>query len=600
MTDEGLFTFNAPEYYDLDDPLKENEYVNNADGYFEDQTKGSKSSSIQEKENMLLNDKMDQMSLLKQSKRLHSTLMKPTQSYLAKRERKKITSIERRPPLTKQLTIPRSPRIRVLERRRGDESKQHLSSTSRELEQIRQEKLQLQRLRQQTEQYRAHTAAHDPPGKQPVRLTKKLTIPSAPVFETDKRAKRIPVDDLTDISSPPSKGGFVKAEDLMCRNDDDAATMTKPYRMKLTHAHSPQLATSIRAKLREPVESPVNDKAAAAAASFKRPIPGALTMAHSPMLQTSIRASMIVHREMEKAEDEDDVELKKKFHAKPVNRRIFDHDPLKNRKATGPSSRLVPQSPRLATKSRIRSNPHKMALELQEQDYQRRIQVAKERSEKSRRNCGLTAARTPKLKSLQRHKEYQSQFERQKQQKEAQEREERSFKAQPMRISSPPKFSPPELPLTVPEPFEMPGDQRHRDAQARFEKAVRDEAEKVKQQANVKARAMPDLSRAFVVQRSEKPLTEFQSPSFATDRQALKRQEFAEQERQRREREEKVREETKRLQQEREDEELIEMRKTQLKFHAQPIRGQTEYKIKPSEKELTVPQSPSFAHRKVV
>lgn len=587
MNEEGLFTFNAPEYYDLDDPLKENEYVNNADGYFEDQTNGSKSSSFHDKENKFLPDKMDQMSIEKQSKRVHSTLMKPTQSYLAKRENKKNSERPKsKGRVTKQLTIPQSPRIRVLERRRG-ESKQHLSSTSRELERIQQEKLQLQRLRQQTEQYRVQTS-HLPPRTKAVRLTKKLTIPSAPVFETDKRAKRIPVEEP--IETPPK--GFVKAEDLMCR-DEATTSPVKPYRMKLTHAHSPQLATSIRAKLREPVaeeEIPVK-------VPPKR-IPGGLTMAQSPMLQTSVRASMMVHRETEKPVDEDELELNKKFHAKPVNRRIFEHDPLKERKTMPSASRVVAQSPRLATKSRIRSNPHKMALELQEEEYQRRIEMAKERSLKSRTNCGLTAAKTPKLKSLQRHKEYQSQFERQKQVKEEQEREQRTFKAQPMRISSPPKFSPRELPLTVPEPFELPGDRRHREAQIRFEKAVRDEAERLKQQTQVKARAMPDLSRAFVVQRSEKPLTEFQPPAFATDRQALKRQEFDEQERQRRLDEENLQKEAKRLQQEREEEELMELRKTQLQFHAQPIRGTTEYKIKPSEKELTVPQSPSFTHRK--
>lgn len=314
----------------------------------------------------------------------------------------------------------------------------------------------------------------------------------------------------------------------------------------------------------------------------------------SPMLHTSTR-----NRTVECPVDQDEVELKKKFHAQPVNRKIFENSPTKpNRPKSVPVATVVSHGPVLSTSARARKSPFELEHEQQEQEYQRRADAIAQRRRSSQRHNGLTAAKTPKLKSLQRHQQYQEKFENQRIQEEEQERRQRHFRAQPMRALNPPRFPRrEETPLTEPQPFNLPGEQRHRRAQERFSQKILDEKERTKKESQVKARPMPDLSKAFVVSKSDKPLTEVTDKVLASDIQALKRYEYDAQDRERRDQAMAARAEAQRKEAEHDALELKRLRSTQLQFHAQPIRGKNEYQVKPSEKDLTVPQSPSFLHR---
>ena len=317
---------------------------------------------------------------------------------------------------------------------------------------------------------------------------------------------------------------------------------------------------------------------------------GGLTMPCSPMLHTSSR-----HRPVERPIDQDEQELKKKFHAKPVNRKIFENMPKAQARSSAPLT--VTNAPCLTTSSRTRKSQFELEHEEKEREYQRRAEAIAQRRRLSQCN-GLTAAKTPKLKSLYRHKQYQEHFEQQQLQEEERQRKQRNFRARPMRVSNPPCFPQrEEIPLTEPLPFNLPGNARHRQAQEKFSQKIHDENERLKKDTQVKARPLPDMSKAFIVSKSDKPLTEVVDKVLASDIQAQKRLNYDARDRERREHEKAAREEAKRVDAERDALELKRLRSTQLQFHAQPVRGKHEYQIKPSEKELTVPQSPSFLHR---
>lgn len=359
----------------------------------------------------------------------------------------------------------------------------------------------------------------------------------------------------------------------------------------MTQPTAPTLATELRAKLRvhdEEPSTPPKPRAKQAPHDYKT-----LTLGKSPCLQTANRPQ----RTVEVRVTEDDLELRKTFHAKPVDRRIF----AEPKKVAKNSILTVPTGPRLSTQERTRYNAYQRNHERQEEDYQKRAELRQAANQKSGKR-GPTQAKTPKMKGLQRHFAYQKQFEKEKQLENEKMRKLRVFKAQPMRgMSSPPRFptaSGPEL--TEPQPFTMATDARHQLALDKLAQLKSVEEQRMKEQSTVKARLMPDLSKSFQVVRSQKHLTEISENvprGSHSELQATKRRLFAEKEKTRRENKMRELQEAETGRKLREELELKAFRQKQLTFHATPVLGKTQYQIQPSEKELTVPHSPSFQHR---
>lgn len=230
-------------------------------------------------------------------------------------------------------------------------------------------------------------------------------------------------------------------------------------------------------------------------------------------MATSTRAALASqHAPKYDEPNEDDIELKKKFHAKPVNRKIFDTKPERVETRFVPT---VAQSPCLATKIRSRTSsknhtPEKTPI----RSY-------------PKNNGGLTIAKTPKLKSLQLHAKYLNEFKRKQEMEQKVEKDMHNFKAKP--ILHPKKvyqIQPSSIPLTEVEPFSMPGDELHRYAMEKTKAIQHETMEKQKKDATITARKMPDMKKAFVPKPSSKPLTQVFSPKLASSAQAKRRLQF--------------------------------------------------------------------------
>lgn len=343
------FNFDAPAYYDLLNPSAENEYVNNADGYFNSKMDNTKVNAAEtttamnctntnQTEALMMESSMTHLTILENkenkqavvtsgppnnqheeendggfdmpqedeevhftmpsvvrpqttkssqrpppaatnrrmrmpkkssaSTRISSTnqrheepqvkkatsrtsLFQPTQSSMAKRDAilkqrqarrsskpsssmssKKPSSVEVKKPLTKPL----SPKMRVSSR--SSDWTTQKSSTTLELQRIKDEMNQLKRIKEEHEHYyRMHE--HSVPSNKTLYSKKPLTIPASPQFETDKRV-HAPLDAVEDHN--PQDQGFVKPEDLFSR--EYAATATTNV---VSSSHrSGQLTISVR------------------------------------------------------------------------------------------------------------------------------------------------------------------------------------------------------------------------------------------------------------------------------------------------------------------------------------------------------------------
>ena len=222
------FDFDAPEYYNLNDPSCESSYVNNADGYFSTPVKeGDKENTIHYEEyaameedrmNKAIRDSIVNSKPMRVARK-SSTLMKPTTSSMAKSKQVHPTAKVTKPK-SKQLTIPMSPKFHQIHHHRGEK----LSATSRELSQVQEQMKLLQKQKQRTERYRRTHQAPVPVVKQ----SKKLTVPESPQLQTAKRLMNL------EPKTDQSPLGYVRAEKLVERGLPSEKSAAKPLRLTVS------------------------------------------------------------------------------------------------------------------------------------------------------------------------------------------------------------------------------------------------------------------------------------------------------------------------------------------------------------------------------
>ncbi|KAF1782367.1 hypothetical protein GQ600_13373 [Phytophthora cactorum] len=410
-------TMAGPEEEDVETVLNKSNLLDDREESFEEvfrhyasssQSSATSSYLLHELDTSTHSSTMEDIFLLTTKSRagVSSKLMQPTQSYLrrlqAEQRMREQSYMEDIPVEEKphRVTRPRSPKLHTKTRPTNPNDVSRMSSTSRELLKIQEERLHLQLEKLKIREFHEKTKVQRPPTNVHQRSTKQLTIPQTPHFAWKRRG-----DSGQDKASPP-----IAAEKLLTRD----FTLPLPPHQKTRPAVTPM----------------------------------------TPQLQTSRRAA--THRRPIEIVDHDAEELAKKFHARPLNRNILEpkSNPRYAPAKSDSKARLTqPMAPRLPASARSVTRPSASARAASVSAEMERHRKEREQRLKARQ-AGQTTQKaipppirrpvipeTPPLKSIQRHREYQeTSKEREKQ---------HQFRANPMRVASTPaKFEGSTKPLT--------------------------------------------------------------------------------------------------------------------------------------------------------
>ncbi|KAG6617014.1 targeting protein for isoform 1 [Phytophthora cinnamomi] len=484
-----------------------------------------------------------------------SKLMQPTQSYLrrlqAEKRMREQTLMEDVPVEEKphRVTRPRSPKLHSKPRSVNKNDPSRMSSTSRELLKIQEERLHLQLEKLKIREFHEKTKVQRPPSNVHQRSTKQLTIPQTPHFQVDNRVRRFHSGSESSVGSDGSAQDKARppiaAEKLLTRDFSlPAPPHARETRHALTTPHSPQLHTATRAAHRPP-PAPLSREQEKPAASYSRPKFGGLTQPMTPQLETGRRAA--THRRPIEVVDHDAEELAKKFHARPVNKSILEpksyprYSPAKSdskARITQPVAPKLSTSARSVTRQSASERAASVAAEMERHRKEREQRLkARQAGQMTRPKSGPASVRrpvvpeTPPLKSIQLHREYQENFRRKIETEEKEREKQCQFRAQPMRVASTPA----------------------------------------------------------------RPLTQTESPMLATKNRAAERAAYEAAEKERREREEAFREQRELQEQQLKEEEIKRMRQTDMIFHARSVPEDKPFQLKRDTRPLTEPISP-IAH----
>ncbi|KAJ8550479.1 hypothetical protein ON010_g10590 [Phytophthora cinnamomi] len=550
-----------------------------------------------------------------------SKLMQPTQSYLrrlqAEQRMREQTLMEDVPVEEKphRVTRPRSPKLHSKPRSVNKNDPSRMSSTSRELLKIQEERLHLQLEKLKIREFHEKTKVMRPPSNVHQRSTKQLTIPQTPHFQVDNRVRRFHSGSESSVGSDGSAQDKARppiaAEKLLTRDFSlPAPPHARETRHALTTPHSPQLHTATRAAHRPP-PAPLSREQEKPAASYSRPKFGGLTQPMTPQLETGRRAA--THRRPIEVVDHDAEELAKKFHARPVNKSILEpksyprYSPAKSdskARITQPVAPKLSTSARSVTRQSASERAASVAAEMERHRKEREQRLkARQAGQMTRPKSGPASVRrpvvpeTPPLKSIQLHREYQENFRRKIETEEKEREKQCQFRAQPMRVASTPaRFEGSTKPLTEVKPFELPGERFHEQARERLEQKRREEAERASASGSFRAKPMPVFeSNSVQVVSSTRPLTQTESPMLATKNRAAERAAYEAAEKERREREEAFREQRELQEQQLKEEEIKRMRQTDMIFHARSVPEDKPFQLKRDTRPLTEPISP-IAH----
>ncbi|KAH7482038.1 Targeting protein for Xklp2-like protein [Phytophthora ramorum] len=537
-----------------------------------------------------------------------SKLMQPTQSYLrrmqAEQRVREQTFMEDVPMQDKpRVTRPRSPKLHTRSRPANPNDPSRMSSTSRELLKIQEERLHLQLEKLKIREFHEKTKVQRPPSNVHQRSTKQLTIPQTPHFEVDSRVRRLH-SERTETGQDKTP---IAAEKLLSR---DFALPLPPHSRETRHPRtipqSPQLHTATRASQRPPPAPLSREKPPAP--SYSRSKSGGLTQPVTPQLETSRRAA--THRRPIEVVDHDAEELAKKFHARPLNKNILEpksyprYSPAKSDSKARLTQHAAPKSTttaRSVTRQSASEPAASVASELERRRKEREQRMkARQTGQTTQQKSGQPSIRrpvipeTPPLKSIQLHREYQENFRRRIEAEEEEKEKQRTFKAKPMRVTSTPaRFEGSTKPLTEMKPFELPGDRYREHASERLEQKRREEEEHLQSAGTFRAKPMPVFEAdSFQVSSSSRPLTHTESPMLATNRRAAERAAFEAAEKERREQEEAFRQQRELLERQLEEEEVKRMRRKDMIFHARPVPESKPFQLKHDVTPLTEPVSP--------
>lgn len=214
-------------------------------------------------------------------------------------------------------------------------------------------------------------------------------------------------------------------------------------------------------------------------------------------------------------ESEDDVELKKQFHARPMPsfanppriKKAPRSDPHPN--GTYPDRSMSP--PKLRTSDRAGKrletaqtfSTHAEQVVRQRELEQKRRQREKHEEEirraQAQRNADVVsvASRTSEtfqLASQVRHEEYQKRMEERLRQQLEEEKKAAAFQARQFRPAPAPEQKREKPPPTTPEPFALMSEKRHSDYEERNRRKVEEAEQEVQQKALFRARPVPQTT----------------------------------------------------------------------------------------------------------
>ncbi|GLD99777.1 hypothetical protein PINS_up008505 [Pythium insidiosum] len=561
-----------------------------------------------------------------------SRLLRPTQSYLRRIEaeqaardrhladqvaaatsREPVSSSSSSSSRSSRLTQPRSPRLRTSRKAHQRHATEiRLSSTSRELQKIKEEKMRVQLETMKIREFHARVRAQRPPANVHQRSTKQLTIPQSPFLAVGHRSSE---RRLAAAQSNNDEGRrphpYIQPEQLLSRDFElpVASSHHSHNPHETTVPHSPQLQTAERAARRTVfMEAPETPPPAP---DYSKMRVNGVTRALTPQFETDRRAQMAAaYRKPIDVVDKDEEELQRKFHARPINKKIFEapskiKSPVKKMPLTTPVTPGGRLGQPTASYEAAAAEAERLRRELEQQQQHEERQAAA--NAEPRRPV---VPETPPLRSIYRHQLYQENLRRRQQEEEAELRKQREFRAQPIRlISTPPKGGNPDgtkRPLTEVVPFALHTDRVHERAQERLERLKREEEERLRAAAQFKARPMPSMDETddgavmahhvAPPRAPARPLTKPHQPLLATDRRAAERAAFEAAERERRARDEAQRKQAEDERRRQEEEEIKRLRREQLVFHARPAPGTSKpFELKPTTRALTQPESPFLA-----
>ncbi|EEY54449.1 uncharacterized protein PITG_08093 [Phytophthora infestans T30-4] len=541
-----------------------------------------------------------------------SKLLQPTQSYLrrlqAEQRMREQSYMEDIPVEEKphRVTRPRSPKLHTKPRPSNPNDVSRMSSTSRELLKIQEERLYLQLEKLKIREFHEKTKVQRPPTNVHQRSTKQLTVPQTPHFAVENRIRRAHSGGEGSESGQDKPSPPIAAEKLLTRDFSLPLPPHRETRHAVTTPHSPQLLTATRAAQRPPPAPVSREHEKHAVPIYTRSKSGGLTQPMTPQLQTSRRAA--THRRPVEVVDHDAEELAKKFHARPLNRNILapKSRPQNSPAKSDTKARLTQPKASTSARSVTRPSASERAASVSANLERHR----KEREQRLKaRQAGQTSGtqraipppirrpvvpETPPLKSIQRHREFQENFRRKIEAEEKEKDKQHQFRANPMRVASTPaKFEGSTKPLTKVKPFELSGERYLEHARERLEQKRREEEERLKSSVTFRAQPMP-LFESDSVQpvSSTRPLTQTESPMLATKSRAAERAAFEEAEKERREREEAFRQQREQQEQQLKEEEIKRMRRKEMIFHARPVPEDKPFQLKRDTRPLTEPISP--------
>lgn len=176
-----------------------------------------------------------------------SKLMQPTQSYMhrlqAEQRVRDQNYMEDVPVEDKphRATRPRSPRLRTTQKAQTHQKSPNdisrMSSTSRELLKIQEERLRLQMERLKIREFHEKTKVQRTPTNVFQRSTKQLTIPQSPNLQVDGRTRRVQYGNDTATNGEEAKPSIIEPETLMSR--DFTIPIAKPHHSRTSGAPHP-------------------------------------------------------------------------------------------------------------------------------------------------------------------------------------------------------------------------------------------------------------------------------------------------------------------------------------------------------------------------
>ncbi|XP_076808285.1 targeting protein for Xklp2-like [Clavelina lepadiformis] len=386
-------------------------------------------------------------------------------------------------------------------------------------------------------------------------------------------------------------------------------TIEKNKPLRVTHPKTPQLskprarpASTLSAQERENMEieemksfkfkaNPVNHVVLSGTEKLRK------VEKKPPTVPVEFHLSADRHKEHETVELES--ERPKPFKAQPIPSALFD-------KTTGVKKRIsaeltVPQSPAFALKNRIKPQPSKKADEA---------------PQRTPTFCHPPPTNkepfVPKLKPKKTEPQPFS-FDAADQERFAKKDEKiieliqkeevpHTFKAHPMPIPVSPTETLPAKQVkevTKPKPFKMNCDERAVVRGEEWIKQAQEQDKVMREMQNFKAnKGYEKITRgkAWNPKASQRPPTEPMNLLLHSDKRAKEREEYLCKVKEEAMEKEAIREEQRKLQEKQEKEELKELRKG-LTFKATDIKHFKAVQIAPSDKQLTLPESPNFSKR---